>query len=78
MLNYESPTPQFYTAPVYGAGWPSSAPLLPTTSTDYVPQLVATNSYYNSYNASSTFSAYPPPIDMQQFASGGRLILWAD
>ncbi|KAI6191254.1 Zinc finger, C2H2 type [Aphelenchoides bicaudatus] len=65
MLNYDS---QFY-APVYPA-WTASTPLLPTTSTDYVPQLA--NPYYAPYNvSSSTFPTYPPPtLDVQQFGAG--------
>jgi hypothetical protein len=74
MLNYEG-TSQFY-PPVYHHGatdW-SATPLLPTTSTDYVPQLVTANPYYSPYNvpSSTPFATYPPPL-VQQFSAGNPI-----
>jgi hypothetical protein len=83
MLSYNLPDPQhFY--PVYqtpNVGWTSTAPsatssLIPTTSQDYVPQIVAANAYYGHYNIPSStngpFPAYASSVDTQ-FGSGNLI-----
>jgi uncharacterized Zn-finger protein len=76
MLTHTLPdSQQFYS--VYPPSWSSPAPssLVPTTSYDYVPQIVAANAYYGHYNLPSSatnvpFPTYASAIDGQQFNSG--------
>lgn len=81
MLTHTLPdSQQFYS--VYPPSWSSPAPssLVPTTSYDYVPQIVAANAYYGHYNLPSSvstnvpFPSYASAIDGQQFSSGLSLI----